>query len=145
VREEFPRFRRGKRTRFGELNGMGVSNAVMRHDRFLVWVGGVALAVNLVAAWIALVAERGHPHEFHTYWAALFWTTTQMLTVSSQLPNPSSTAAHILDVVLEFLSITIVTSIAGSWAAFFHHRRHGARAASNAENGPSPSGASAQP
>ena len=102
-----------------------MSNAVMRHDRFLAWVGAVATAINLVAAWIALVAERGHPDEFHTYWAALFWTTTQMLTVSSQLPNPSSTAAHILDVFLELLSITIVTSIAGSWAAFFHHRRHG--------------------
>jgi hypothetical protein len=122
---------------------MGMSNAVMRHDRFLAWVAGVAISVNLVAAWIALVAERGHPHEFKTYWAALFWTTTQMLTVSSQLPNPSSTAAHILDVFLELLSITIVTSIAGSWAAFFHHRRHGA-AAARAENGPSPSGASPQ-
>jgi len=124
---------------------MGMSNAVMRHDRFLAWVGALALAVNLVAAWIALVAERGHPHEFHTYWAALFWTTTQMLTVSSQLPNPSSTAAHILDVFLELLSITIVTSIAGSWAAFFHHRRHMANAAPSAENGPRPSGAGAQP
>jgi hypothetical protein len=124
---------------------MGVSNAVMRHDRFLAWVAAVAVAINLIAAWIALVAERGHPHEFHTYWKALFWTTTQMLTVSSQLPNPSSTAAHILDVVLELLAITIVTSIAGSWAAFFHHRRHPSPAAPSAENGPSPSGASAQP
>jgi hypothetical protein len=125
------------------LDGMGVSNAVMRHDRFLAWVGIVAVAINLVAAWLALMAERGHPHEFHTYWEALFWTTTQMLTVSSQLPNPSSTAAHILDVALELLAITIVTSIAGSWAAFFHHRRHGA-AAPSAENGPRPSGASPQ-
>jgi hypothetical protein len=145
VARGFPGCRRGKRTAYGELKGMGVSNAVMRHDRFLVWVGCVAVAINLVAAWIALVAERGHPHEFHTYWAALFWTTTQMLTVSSQLPNPSSTAAHILDVLLELLAITIVTSIAGSWAAFFHHRRHGAREAARAENGPSPSGASTQP
>jgi hypothetical protein len=124
---------------------MAIGDAVMRHDRFLAWVGAVAMAINLVAAWIALVAERGHPHEFHTYWAALFWTTTQMLTVSSQLPNPSSTVAHILDVVLELLAITIVTSIAGSWAAFFHHRRHGAREAASAENGPAASGASAQP
>jgi hypothetical protein len=124
---------------------MGMSNPVMRHDQFLRFVGAVAVAINLVAAWIALIAERGHPHEFHTYWAALFWTTTQMLTVSSQLPNPSSTAAHILDVVLEFLAITIVTSLAGSWAAFFHHRRHPSPAARSAENGPSPSGPSAQP
>ena len=95
---------------------------------------------------LALMAERGHPHAFGSYWAALFWTTTQLLTVSSQLPNPSSTAAHILDVVLELWSITIVTSVAGSWAAFFHHRRRRYwEAAESAENGPSPSGASAQP
>ena len=35
---------------------MGVSNAVMRHDRFVAWVAGVAVVINLVAAWIALVA-----------------------------------------------------------------------------------------
>ena len=124
---------------------MGMSGAVMGHGRFVRWLAAVAIAIDLLAAWAALVAERGHADEFHNYWSALFWTTTQLLTVSSQLPNPSSTAAHILDVGLEFLSITIVTSIAGSWAAFFHHRRHGAREAASAENGPSPSGASAQP
>ena len=122
-----------------------MSDAVMDHARFLRWLAAVAIAIDLLAAWIALVAERGHADEFHTYWSALFWTTTQLLTVSSQLPNPSSTAAHILDVALEFLSITIVTSIAGSWAAFFHHRRRYGREAPSAENGPSPSGASAQP
>jgi hypothetical protein len=120
-------------------------DAMMNHGRFLRWIAGVALAIDLVAAWLALMFERGQPSEFHTYWAALFWTTTQMLTVSSQLPNPESTAAHILDVFLQFLAISIVTSIAGSWAAFFHHRRHLRRAAASAENGPSPSGASPQP
>jgi hypothetical protein len=122
-----------------------VNKAVMHHDRFLRWVAAVAIAVDLVAAWLALMLERGHADEFHTYWAALFWTTTQMLTVSSQLPNPTSTGAHILDVVLQVLAISIVTSIAGSWAAFFHHRRRQGPAAPSAENGPSPSGASAQP
>jgi hypothetical protein len=118
--------------------------AAMHHGRFLRWLAAVAIAIDVVAAWLALTFERGHPNDFHTYWAALFWTTTQLLTVSSQLPNPSSTGAHILDVVLQVLAISIVTSIAGSWAAFFHHRRHSA-AASRAENGPSPSAANPQP
>jgi hypothetical protein len=95
------------------------------HRRFLILMGLATLAVDLIAGWIALVAEHGHPHAFDDYWAALFWTTTQLLTVSSQLPNPSSTTAHVLDVVLEFWAISVVTSVAGSWAAFFHHRRHG--------------------
>jgi len=117
----------------------------MNHGRFLRWLGMVALAVDFVAGWLAFMFERGYPNEFHSYWAALFWTTTQLLTVSSQLPNPDSTAAHVLDVLLQVLAISIVTSIAGSWAAFFHHRRHPRPAAPSAENGPSPSGASEQP
>jgi hypothetical protein len=101
-----------------------MSEAAAPHVRFLAFFGAATLAFDLVAAGLALAAEHGHPHAFGTYWAALFWTTTQLLTVSSQLPNPSSTAAHILDVALELWSISIVTSVAGSWAAFFHHRRH---------------------
>jgi hypothetical protein len=122
-----------------------MSDAIETHAGFLRLFATVTLAFDLVAAAIALAAEHGHAHAFGTYWAALFWTTTQLLTVSSQLPNPSSTVAHVLDVVLELWSITIVTSVAGSWAAFFHHRRHYGPAASSAENGPSPSGASPQP
>jgi hypothetical protein len=115
------------------------------HAGFLRWLAVVTVLGDLAAGALALWAEHGHPHAFGSYWAALFWTTTQLLTVSSQLPNPSSTAAHFLDVVLELASITIVTSIAGSWAVFFHHRRAPGPAAPSAENGPSPSGASAQP
>jgi asparagine N-glycosylation enzyme membrane subunit Stt3 len=122
-----------------------VNEAMGSHAAFLRWLAVVTVVGDLIAAALALMAEHGHPHAFGSYWAALFWTTTQLLTVSSQLPNPSSTAAHILDVVLELASISIVTSIAGSWASFFHHRRSRAPAASSAENGPSPSGASAQP
>jgi hypothetical protein len=124
---------------------MAMSDAVMGHGRFLRWLAIVTIVIDLAAAGLAMAAEHGHAHAFGTYWAALFWTTTQLLTVSSQLPNPTSTAAHILDVALELLSITIVTSIAGSWAAFFHRQRHPGPAAPSAENGPSPSGASPQP
>jgi hypothetical protein len=103
-----------------------MGEAAAPHVRLLAMLFSATLAFDLVAAWIALAAEHGHPHAFDTYWNALFWTTTQLLTVSSQLQNPSSTAAHILDVVLELWSISVVTTLAGSWAAFFHHRRHAA-------------------
>jgi hypothetical protein len=122
-----------------------MGEAAMDHGRFLRWLATVTIVIDVLAAALAMAAEHGHAHAFDTYWQALFWTTTQLLTVSSQLPNPTSTAAHILDVVLELLSITIVTSIAGSWAAFFHRHRGYGPAAPSAENGPSPSGASPQP
>jgi hypothetical protein len=53
---------------------------------------------------------------------AVFWTSTQLLTVSSQLPNPISAPARILDVFLQAYAISVVAILAGSFGAFFHRR-----------------------
>jgi hypothetical protein len=53
---------------------------------------------------------------------AIFWTTTQLLTVSSQLPNPISTPARVLDIGLQAWAISVVAVLAGSFASFFHRR-----------------------
>jgi quinol-cytochrome oxidoreductase complex cytochrome b subunit len=53
---------------------------------------------------------------------AIFWTSTQLLTVSSQLPNPISTPARVLDIGLQAWAISVVAVLAGSFASFFHRR-----------------------
>jgi hypothetical protein len=53
---------------------------------------------------------------------AAFWTTTQLLTVSSQLPDPVSTGGRIVDVFLQIWAISVVAALAGSFGAFFHRR-----------------------
>jgi hypothetical protein len=53
---------------------------------------------------------------------SLFWTSTQLLTVSSQLPNPLSPAARVLDIFLQAWAISVVAALAGSFGAFFHRR-----------------------
>ena len=53
---------------------------------------------------------------------SIFWTTTQLLTVSSQLPNPISTPARVLDILLQAWAISAVAVLAGSFGAFFHRR-----------------------
>ena len=53
---------------------------------------------------------------------SFFWTSTQLLTVSSQLPNPISTPARVLDVFLQAWAISVVAALAGSFGAFFHRR-----------------------
>jgi hypothetical protein len=78
-----------------------------------------------VAAGIALASEHGARHAFSTYLDALFWTTTQLLTVSSQLPNPERTVTKVLDVVLEAWAIIVVASLAATFSDILHHRtRH---------------------
>jgi hypothetical protein len=52
----------------------------------------------------------------------VFWTSTQLLTVSSQLPNPISTPARVLDLFLQAYAISVVAVLAGSFSAFFHRR-----------------------
>jgi hypothetical protein len=53
---------------------------------------------------------------------SIFWTSTQLLTVSSQLRNPISTPARVLDVFLQAYAISAVAFLAGSLGAFFHRR-----------------------
>jgi hypothetical protein len=78
-----------------------------------------------VAAGLAKLFEDGASHAFATYFGALFWTTTQLLTVSSQLPNPQHTATKVLDVILEAWAIIVVASLAATFSDLLHHRtRH---------------------
>jgi hypothetical protein len=60
--------------------------------------------------------------EITTLGDSVFWTSTQLLTVSSQLPNPISTPARVLDVFLQAYAISAVAILAGSFGAFFHRR-----------------------
>ena len=88
-------------------------------------LAGASVALDLVAAGLAKVFEDGARHSFATYLDALFWTTTQLLTVSSQLPNPERAATKVLDVILEAWAIIVVASLAATFSDLLHHRtRH---------------------
>jgi hypothetical protein len=93
----------------------------------IVGVTLVSMVLDLVAAVIAYLFEHGHG-EITTFGNALFWTTTQSLTISSQFPNPLTTGGKILDVAIEVYAMVVITSVAGAFASFFH-RRTGERAA----------------
>ena len=93
--------------------------------RFRTRIGVIALATVALALLTAAVAywgERGAPDAFTSYWAALFWTTTQLLTVSSSLPNPERTLPKVLDVFMELYAIVVVSSLAGTFSDLLHHR-----------------------
>jgi hypothetical protein len=83
----------------------------------------LTFALDAVAAVLVYFLERNKsPTGIHTFGDDVFWTTAQLLTVSSQMPNPISTGGKIVDLVLELWAITAVTALAGSFGAFFHRR-----------------------
>jgi hypothetical protein len=81
------------------------------------------IALDTGASVLILLFERHAPGtKITTLGDAVFWTSTQLLTVSSQLPNPISTEARVLDVFLQAYAISAVAALAGSFGAFFHRR-----------------------
>jgi hypothetical protein len=89
----------------------------------LVFLLVATIAVDAVASVLVLPFERhADGTEITNYGDSLFWTTTQLLTVSSQLPNPISTPARVVDVFLQAYAISAVAILAGSFGAFFHRR-----------------------
>jgi hypothetical protein len=81
------------------------------------------LLLDAVASVLILSFERhARGTAITNFGDAVFWTSTQLLTVSSQLPNPISTPARVLDVFLQAYAISVVAVLAGSFGAFFHRR-----------------------
>ena len=83
----------------------------------------LTIGVDLVCAVIAYLLEHDEKGtQIHSFGSAIFWTSTQLLTVSSQMPNPISTGARILDVFMEAWAVTVVASLAAAFGAFLVRR-----------------------
>jgi Ion channel len=66
-----------------------------------------------------LFEDDARRSEIHNLWDAFFFSTVQLLTVSSQMRNPVTTGGRIVDIFLEVTAICLVTGIAGAFASFF--------------------------
>ena len=96
------------------------------HSRLRDRLVGIALAtigVDLLCAVLALIFEHNAKQtQITSFGSALFWTSTQLLTVSSSIQNPISTPGRLLDVMMEIYAITVVASLAGAMGAFMVKR-----------------------
>jgi hypothetical protein len=76
--------------------------------------------VDVVGTVAVYLTERGVTGgDIHGWGDALFFTTVQLLTVSSQMPNPVTTGGRIVDIILELTALCLVSGIAGVFASFF--------------------------
>jgi hypothetical protein len=109
---------------------MRAATATHRRLRDHLTVIVVATAgVDLVCAILAFLFERHAAEtEIHTFGSAIFWTTTQLLTVSSQLKNPISAPGRVLDVFMEAYAISVIAALAGAIGSFLQRRGEEIRA-----------------
>ena len=81
------------------------------------------VGVDLLFAIAAFLLERhSQQTEIKTFGSAAFWTTTQLLTVSSQIKNPISVGGRLLDVFMEIYAITVIAALAGALGSFLQKR-----------------------
>ena len=77
----------------------------------------VVFAVCTVLIWVFESGQKGG--NIHGIGDAAFFCAVQLLTVSSSMTNPVTSAGKIIDVGLEAWAIFVVTAVAGSFATFF--------------------------
>jgi hypothetical protein len=81
----------------------------------------IATAVVDLLAAIAMYLLERHTRgtELRTFGQAVFFTTVQLLTVSSQIKNPLTPTGRLIDVALELWAVVVVAGSAGAVATFF--------------------------
>ena len=93
-----------------------------RHRRLaarLVLVILSTVVIVLLGSVGTFFAERhANGTQIHTLGQAAFFTSTQILTVSSSMKNPLTPTGRIIDVVLETWAVVVVAGSAGAVASF---------------------------
>jgi hypothetical protein len=97
------------------------------HRRLVARLGMVVLltlAIDVFGTIGVYFAERHAAHtEITSLGDAAFFSTVQLLTVSSQLQNPFTVAGRVIDIVLEIWAVIVVAGSAGAVADFFQVAR----------------------
>ena len=89
----------------------------------LVTIAVATIGIDLICATQAFLLERhSQETEIKTFGSAVFWTTTQLLTVSSQIKNPISAGGRALDVFMEIWAVTVIATLAGALGSFLQKR-----------------------
>jgi hypothetical protein len=101
----------------------GATPTHLRLRDHLVAIAIATVGVDLLCAIVAFLFERHAAQtEIDTFGSAFFWTTTQLLTVSSQIKNPISAGGRVLDVFMEIYAISVIATLAGAIGSFLQKR-----------------------
>jgi hypothetical protein len=101
----------------------GATAAHRRLRDHLVTIIVVTGGADVLCAIAGFLLERhAQQTEIKTFGSAVFWTTTQLLTVSSQIKNPITVGGRILDVLMEIYAITVIAGLAGAIGGFLQKR-----------------------
>lgn len=77
----------------------------------------VAVALDALGTPIAFLLGSDSTFGF---WKAASWSTSVLLTGGSSVTAPDKIGIHSTEIVLQFAAVSLIATLAGSFAAFFH-------------------------
>ena len=105
------------REQLSHLRGWQAHHRRLVARLLLILIG--TLIVDAARTILIFIAERhARGTDIHTLGNAFFFTTVQLLTVSSQIRNPFTTIGRAVDIMLELWAVLVVAGSAGAFAAF---------------------------
>ena len=88
-------------------------------SRLTIVLGATAIVDVLGTIGIYFSERHAAMGGVHNVFDAFFFTTVQLLTVSSQIPNPFTWPGRVVDIFLEIWAVIVVADSAGAVATFF--------------------------
>jgi len=80
----------------------------------------VSAVIDVIGTALVYAFERNvRQTDIHTIFDAFFFTTVQLLTVSSQIRNPITPWGRVVDICLELWAVIVIAGSAGAIASFF--------------------------
>lgn len=79
------------------------------------------LATLLCGLAIYLLERHAHDSDIHSYSLALFWSSSQLLTLGSSF-EPVTVPGRILTVAMDVYAVVVIGTISGTLGAYFLHR-----------------------
>lgn len=105
------------RQELGRLTTVSRRHRVLGTHLLLIVIA--TLVVDLVGTTFMYFLERHAPGtDIHSVFHAFFFTTVQLLTVSSQMKNPVTDAGRVVDIFMEIWAVLVVAGSAGAFANF---------------------------
>jgi hypothetical protein len=101
----------------------GATDEHSKFRRRIVTLIVLTAMIDAVGTALMYMLEHGERRsDIHSVFEGFFWVTTQLLTVSSQMPNPVTTGGRIVDMFLQVWAITVVATVAATFAAFLQKK-----------------------
>lgn len=103
------------------LHGPSIPHVDLRNRLFTTF--SFTVMVSGVATFALFLAERGHQEsDIANLWDAFYFTVSQLSTLGSDMNNPVTTTGQIIVLLINVFAITVVSTLAGIFGAYFYHR-----------------------